>query len=106
MITIEEFKKIVLQVARITEVSNHPQADRLYIVKVDIDGQIRQLVAGIKTSYQPEELLGKEVVVVSNLEPAIIRGVESQGMLLAAEDEQGISIISLDREVKTGSQVK
>ena len=106
MVTYEEFKKLEIKVARIKEVSEHPNADRLYVLKVDLGGTEKQLVAGIRQFYKPEDLLGKEVVVIDNLEPALIRGVESQGMLLAASDESGISIIAPHREVKEGSIVK
>jgi len=106
MVTIEDFRKIELKVAEIKEVNDHPNADRLYVVTVDLGGKIKQVVAGIKGSYKKEDLLGKQVVVVDNLEPAVLRGVESQGMLLAASDEQGIFIISPEKKVKLGSIVK
>ncbi len=106
MVTIEEFRKLELKVAQIKEVSEHPNADKLYIVTVDIGDKTKQLVAGIRLSYAKEELIGKQVIVVDNLEPAILRGVESQGMLLAASDETGISILTPLRPVKNGSIVK
>jgi methionyl-tRNA synthetase len=106
MITIEDFRKIEFKVAVIKEVIEHPNADKLYIVTVDLGDKTKQLVAGIRLSYPKEELIGKQVVVVDNLEPAVLRGVESQGMLLAAADESGIVIISPAREVKLGSIVK
>ncbi len=106
MATIEEFRKLELKVAKIKEVTEHPNADRLYVVTVDLGDKTKQLVAGIRGSYQKEALIGKQVIVVDNLEPAVLRGVESQGMLLAASDEQGICIVSPEREVKLGSVVK
>lgn len=106
MANIEDFRKLELKIAKIKEVSDHPNADRLYVVIVDLGDKTKQLVAGIKGSYKKEDLIGHEVVVVDNLEPAILRGVESQGMLLAASDENGIVIITPDREVKIGSIVK
>lgn len=106
MVTIEDFKKLELKVAEIKEVTDHPQADRLYIITVDLGDKTKQVVAGIKSSYAKEDLLGRQVVVVDNLEPAVLRGQESQGMLLAASDETGISIISPVRKVKLGSIVK
>jgi methionine--tRNA ligase beta chain len=106
MVTIDDFRKLELKVGRIKEVSEHPNADRLYVVTVDLGDKTKQLVAGIRLSYTKEELIGKQVVVVDNLEPAILRGVESQGMLLAASDEQGITIVSPLREVALGSIVK
>lgn len=106
MATIEDFKKIELKVAEIKEVNEHPNADRLYVISVDLGGRTKQVVAGIKASYQKEELIGKQVVVVDNLEPAVLRGVESQGMILAAQDEEGFCIISPARTMKLGSIVK
>jgi len=106
MVTLEDFKKIELKIAEIKEVNDHPNADRLYVITIDTGDKTRQIVAGIRNSYQKEELIGRQVVVVDNLEPAILRGVESQAMLLAAQDEQGICIISPARKVTLGSTVK
>jgi methionyl-tRNA synthetase len=106
MATIEDFKRLELKIAEIKEVNEHPHADKLYVLLVDLGGRTKQLVAGIRGSYQKEELLGKQVVVVDNLEPAVLRGIESQGMLLAASDEEGIAIICPLRKVRLGSIVK
>ena len=106
MISIKEFMKLELIVAQVKEVWEHPNADRLYVVKVDTGSEERQLVAGIRPSYAPEELVGRRVVIAANLEPATIRGEESQGMILAASDENGISVLSPDKEVALGSRVK
>lgn len=106
MANIDDFRKIELKVAEIKEVIEHPNADRLYIVTVDLGDKTKQLVAGIRGSYQKEELIGKQVVVVDNLEPAVLRGVESQGMILAASDDSGIFIVSPERKMKLGSIVK
>ena len=106
MITIEDFRKLELKVAQIKEVSEHPNADRLYVITLDVGEKIKQVVAGIRGSYQKEELIGKQVVLVDNLEPVVLRGVESQGMILAASDESGVSIVSPLKEMKLGSIVK
>ena len=106
MATYEEFRKVELKIARIKEVSDHPNADKLYVIIVESGDKTKQIVAGIKGSYKKEDLVGREVVLVDNLDPAILRGVESQGMLLAASDEKGHSIIIPDREVALGSVVK
>lgn len=106
MITIEEFKKLSMKIAKIKEVIDHPGADRLYVVRVVIGEEERELVAGIKKGYNKEELLGKLVVVVENLEPAVIRGVESKGMILAAQDGETLAVLSPDRPVAPGSIVK
>lgn len=106
MITIEEFKRMELIVAQIKEVKDHPHADKLYVLKIDTGTEEKQLVAGIRPAYTKEQLLGLRIIVVNNLEPAVIRGEESRGMLLAASDEDGISILGVDRDVKVGSKVK
>lgn len=106
MVTIEEFRKLELKVATIKEVTDHPNADRLYCITVDLGDKTKQVVAGIRSYYTKEQLIGRQVVVVDNLEPALLRGVESQGMLLAASDENGISVISPDRQIQLGSIVK
>lgn len=106
MATIEDFRKIELIVAQIKEIKEHPNADRLYVIKVDTGKEERQVVAGIRLSYPKEVLVGRRVVLVNNLDPVTIRGEESRGMILAASDEGGISVLSPDREVALGSIVK
>lgn len=106
MATIEDFRKIELIVAQIKEIKEHPNADRLYVIKVDTGKEERQVVAGIRLSYPKEALVGRRVVLVNNLDPVTIRGEESRGMILAASDEGGISVLSPDREVALGSIVK
>ncbi|OGX38601.1 MAG: hypothetical protein A3D87_05170 [Omnitrophica WOR_2 bacterium RIFCSPHIGHO2_02_FULL_50_17] len=106
MVSIEEFKRIELIIAQIKEVREHPNADRLYVLKVDTGKEERQLVAGIRLFYTKEELIGRHIVMAANLEPAVIRGEESQGMLLAASDEKGISILMPDRDAALGSPVR
>jgi methionine--tRNA ligase beta chain len=78
-----------LRVARIAEASSHPDADRLIILEVSLGDERRQIVAGLVGHYDPEELPGRHIVIVANLQPAVLRGAESQGMLLAAEDGTG-----------------
>jgi methionine--tRNA ligase beta chain len=106
MVNIEEFRKLELKIARIKEVIDHPNADKLYVLTLDLGDKTKQVVAGIKKSYASQDLVGRLVVVVDNLEPAVLRGVESQGMILAASDENGIAVLSPDKEVKLGSIVK
>ncbi len=106
MATIEDFRKLELKIAQIKEVSEHPNADKLLVLTVDLGDKTKQVVAGIKSFYTREALLGKYVVVVDNLDPAVLRGVESQGMVLAGSDESGIVIISPDKPLKLGSIVK
>ena len=106
MATIEEFRKLELRVAEIKEVNDHPNADKLYVLTVDLGDRTKQIVAGIRNFYSKEALVGKQVVLVDNLDPAVLRGVESQGMLLAASDETGVVIVSPERKLKLGSVVK
>ncbi len=106
MPTIDEFKNFQFIVAQIKEVKEHPNADRLFVIKVDTGTEIKQLVAGIRKSYTPEQLINRRVIIVNNLEPATIRGEQSQGMILAASDEAGISVLAPDRDVALGSIVK
>lgn len=106
MATIDDFRKLEFKVARIKEVSDHPNADKLYIVTVETGDKTKQVVAGIKAHYTKEALVGKQVVIVDNLDPAMLRGVESQGMILAASDENGLCIVMPEKERKLGSIVK
>lgn len=106
MISIEDFKKLELRVAEILDAAYHPQADKLYVLDIRVGEEKKQIVAGIRTSYTLEELKGKRIVVVNNLEPAVIRGIESQGMLLAAQDGQILSLVIPERVVSSGAAVK
>ncbi len=107
VLSIEDFQKLAFRVGVILEANDHPNADRLLVLKVDVgEGTPRQVVAGIKTAYQPAELIGKRVVVVANLKPATLRGVESQGMVLATQDSSGLSLVVSERPVQPGSIVK
>jgi methionyl-tRNA synthetase len=105
--SVEDFKKLLFKVGVIVSAEDHPNADRLLVLKVDIgDGTPRQVVAGIKGSYQASDLVGQHVVVVANLKPATLRGVESQGMVLAASDGSAIVLVSPGKPIAAGSQVK
>ena len=106
MVTLQEFKNADLKVGRILSVEDHPNADKLVIFRVDVgEPTPRTLVAGLKPYYKADELVGRLVVVVANLEPALLRGVESRGMLLAAQEGNTVSLLTLDREVAPGSPV-
>ena len=106
-VTVEQFQQIELRVGTIAEAAPHPRADRLLVLRVKLNGEERQLVAGICAHYEPADLVGKQNVVVTNLAPATLRGVESQGMLLAATDPAGaLALISPDRAIAAGSPVR
>jgi len=106
LIAYNEFKRMDLRIGLVMEVTPHPNADKLFVLKVDLgeDGP-RQILAGLRGHYTAEQLLGKRIVVVSNLEPARMRGLESSGMLLAAESGGVVSLLTIDREVPPGSRI-
>ena len=106
MATIEQFKAIELIVGQIKEVKEHPNADRLYVVQVDTGKDVRQIVAGVRKAYTPQQLVGRRIILAANLEPAVIRGEVSNGMLLAASDENGMALLMPDKDVALGSIVK
>lgn len=105
MVKYEDFEKLDLRVAEVIDAKPHPNADKLMVLDIDIAGEKRQIVAGIKASYKVEDMKGKKIIVVANLEPAKLRGVESQGMLLAAGKDGNLSLLTLDKDLESGSQV-
>ena len=105
MISFNDFKEMELGVGTIKDVQDHPDADKLYVVKVSLGDNEIQLVAGIKPYYEKENLIGKQVVVVLNLEPAVIRGVESSGMLLVVKDSNGMTMLTTEKRVEDGSSI-
>ncbi len=105
MVFFDEFKKLDIRVARILNVQDHPDADKLYILTIDLGDQQRKIVAGIRPYYKKEELAGKLIVVLTNLQPRTIRGVESQGMLLAGLDDNNLAVLTVDRDIKPGTKI-
>ena len=106
MIPFDEFKKLDLRVGKIVKAEKIDGADKLLRLEVDLGSETRQLVAGIAQHYAPGQLIGKEIPIVANLESRILKGVESQGMLLAADDNGSPVLLSPDREVPPGSAIK
>jgi methionyl-tRNA synthetase len=104
-ISYEDFEKIDLRVAEILEAENIPGAKKLVKLKIDM-GQERQIVAGIALDYKPADLIGKKIVVLCNLKPTKLMGVESNGMLLATDGEAGLTLIGFDRKPETGAKVR
>ncbi|HID71628.1 MAG TPA: methionine--tRNA ligase, partial [Thermoplasmata archaeon] len=100
------FEELELRIGTVVSVSEHPQAEKLYLLKVNLGKETRQLVAGIKPFYRKEELQKKKIVVLCNLKPRKIRGEVSNGMLLAAEKEKVVSLLSVSPEVEDGTSVK
>jgi tRNA-binding protein len=103
----EDFAKLELRVAKVLEARHHPNADRLLLVQVDVGGEQKQIVAGIRAHYTPEQLIGKLIVVVNNLEPAMLRGETSNGMLLAATSGEKVIILTVDDpSCEIGAKIK
>jgi methionyl-tRNA synthetase len=107
-ITIDDFVKVELRVATILEAKPAPKGDKLLVLQVDLGSEKRQVMAGIRQHYQPEQLVGKQIVVVANLAPRTMMGLQSQGMLLAATDAATGKVIILtpSEPVAPGSGVK
>ncbi|MEK6534139.1 MAG: methionine--tRNA ligase [Thermodesulfobacteriota bacterium] len=104
-IAYEEFEKVDLRAAKVLAAEMVPKSNKLIRLTVEIDGE-RQIVAGIGKDYKPAELVGKTIVVVANLKPAKLMGVESHGMLLATDTEQGLTLLGFDRPPKTGAKIR
>jgi methionyl-tRNA synthetase len=106
-VTFDQFQRLDLRIGKIVSVEDHPKADKLYVLKVDIGTETRQLVAGMRAHYKRDELLGKHVALIVNLAPANIRGVESQGMLFGADDGSVVSVLLPDRkDLKVGAKIR
>jgi methionine--tRNA ligase beta chain len=105
-ITIDQFRGLELRVGTVKQAEPHPNADRLLVLHLDLGTEERQVVAGIRAHYDPAALVGRQVVVVANLEPAKLRGVESQGMLLAADLDGRPIVATFEEDVKPGTRVR
>jgi len=105
-ITFDEWEKFDFRIGEILEVEDHPNADKLYVIKVDVgEEEPRTIVAGIKKHYEKDDLIGRKIVVFMNLKPAELRGVESQGMLLAASENGNVVILGPEEDIANGSKV-
>src|SRR3954471_5476687 len=106
-VTYDDFAKIELRIAKVLEARPHPNADRLMLLQVDVGDEQKQTVAGIRQHYTPEQLVGKRIVVVNNLAPAILRGETSNGMLLAATSGERVVLLTADDpECVVGAKIK
>lgn len=102
----EDFKKLELRIGIITEAERVEHSDKLLRLQVTIGDETRQIIAGIGTQYDPSSLTDKEIVLITNLEPRMIMGLESQGMVLAASGEEGPVLLQPERHVDAGSEVR
>jgi methionine--tRNA ligase beta chain len=106
-ITYADFAKLELRVAKVLEARPHPNADRLLLIQVDVGDEQKQIVAGIRQHYTPEQLVGKLIVIVNNLEPAMLRGESSNGMMLAATSGEKVVVLTVDDpECVVGAKIK
>ncbi len=106
-IKFEEFAKLDLRVAKVIDAEKVEKTDKLLKLQIEIGSEKRQIVAGVAKTYQPDEIIGKKIIIIANLEPVKIRGIESNGMLLAAEDFNGrFSLLGLDRDIDSGAKIR
>ena len=106
IITIDDFCKIKLRVGKVLECEKVENADKLLKSRIKIGDEVRTIVSGIAQFYKPEEMVGKSVVVVANLKPAKLRGIMSEGMILCAQDENGLKVVNPEGEILDGSEVR
>jgi methionyl-tRNA synthetase len=106
IISIDDFAKVKLKVAEVIECEKHPDADRLLVLQVRIGKEKRQIVSGIAQYYSAEDMVGKKVVVITNLKKTKIRGIESQGMILAAADKKDLNLVTVDKDISDGTEVR
>ncbi len=108
MITLDDFKKIDLRVAQIMNVEKVEKTEKLLKVTVELGNEARTLVAGLGAHYKPEELVGLKVIVVANLQPATIRGIESNGMMLGVgcNDRESIALLTINKDASNGARVE
>ena len=106
MLNFKDFQRIDLRVGKIIEAEKVESSEKLFKLQLDLGTEKRQIVAGIAKFYQPEELVGREIVIVVNLEPRTLMGLESQGMLLAADDEGRPVLLEPDKEVPPGTKIR
>lgn len=106
LISYETFAQLELRVATVLEAREHPNANKLLLLKIQVGDVVKQIVAGIKAHYAPETLVGTQIIIVNNLEPAMLRGEESQGMLLAASDATSVVLLRPEKPISSGAKVK
>lgn len=106
MINIDDFKKVELKVAKVLSAEKIEGSDKLLKLQLDLGTEQRQILSGIAKHYQLEDLVGKQIVIISNLEPRQMMGLESQGMVLAAGDGEVVSLLTPDKDMPAGSSIK
>ncbi|NCN99144.1 methionine--tRNA ligase subunit beta [Candidatus Pacearchaeota archaeon CG10_big_fil_rev_8_21_14_0_10_35_219] len=104
-IPFKDFQKLEMKVGTIEKVEDHPDADRLYVLTINLGNETRTIVAGLKQHYTKEELQGKQAIFITNLAPVTLRGIESQGMILAASNEDKVVILQPEKPMPEGSKI-
>ncbi|HZK37887.1 MAG TPA: methionine--tRNA ligase [Clostridia bacterium] len=104
-ITIDDFSKLELRVAKVLKAEKHPGADRLLVLQLQVGNETRQVVSGIAEYYKPEQLVGKNLILVANLKPVKLRGIESHGMILAAYNDKELVLGTIDKDIASGTEI-
>lgn len=106
-IQFDDFLKLSLRIGTVKHAEVHPRADKLIVLRVDLGSEQRQVVAGLRGHYEPEDLVGKQIVVLTNLPPRNMRGLESEGMLLAAvsDDQSSVVVLTTEKDVAPGTKI-
>ncbi|HXF82646.1 MAG TPA: methionine--tRNA ligase subunit beta, partial [bacterium] len=104
-VSIEEFRRLDIRVAEVLEAKRVPNTDKLIEAKIDLGSEVRTIITGLIPHYQPEELVGKRIIVLANLQPRRVRGVDSHGMLLAAEWEGRVALLTVEKDAPKGARI-
>ena len=104
-ISIDEFRRLDIRVAEVLEAKRVPNTDKLIEATIDLGGEVRPIITGLIPHYQPEDLVGRRIIVLANLEPRRVRGVTSHGMLLAVEWEGQIGLLTVDKAAPKGAKI-
>ncbi len=105
-ISFNDWKNADIRVGKVLEVKDHPEADKLYVLKVDFKEFQKWIVTGLKESYKEDELIGKKFVFIVNLEPKTLIGVKSEGMILAAVKDKDIVLLKPEKDIEEGSKIE
>jgi len=105
-IKFDDWQKFDFRIGEILEVYDHPNAEKLFVIRVDIGEKLINLVAGLKNYYGKEDLVGKKVVVFTNLEQKTLRGIKSEGMVLAAEKNNNVVLLTVDKNIENGANIR
>lgn len=106
IVTYDDWRKLDLRVAEVLKAEPHPDADKLLVLRLKLGTEERTVVAGIKHSYDPKTLVGKKVVMLTNLQPRELRGIKSEGMILAAVDKDKVVLLEPEQDINSGAKIQ